>query len=439
VLTAPQGIEPLGLFTPFDLASRASVIAAVSGGSDSIALLLLLKQHLDRFSPTTRLVAVTVDHALRPESADEAAGVARLCATFGVAHRILAWTDDKPKTGLAAAAREARHQLLAQAALAESTDIVLTGHTANDQAETMLMRQSRDDTRDGGRGLAGIASATLFDEKIWFVRPLLSIRRDVLRDFLRRKQIEWIDDPSNVNQRYERPRVRKKLGEAGGEEAIAQALKMGAEAAKRRNLYGNAAAKLIRDHAGRLAPGLLRLQPDFFQAEHVEAAILALRILLAVTGGTPHLPDAARTEALFVRLAAGGSVRAVLSRTLVDQRKVGTFILREARGLPAVGQARDGSVWDGRYRLLARSSGLGSERPNSPIGGGHATAPDSLLRQAAAGEPALPPEWTAVPILAPWARYLPSFDIAPARIVAELIGAPQIPVPPFQEHIESKA
>jgi tRNA(Ile)-lysidine synthase len=439
VLTAPQGIEPLGLFSPFDLASRASVIAAVSGGSDSTALLLLLRRYLDRFATDTRLTAVTVDHALRPESAAEAASVARFCASLDVPHRILTWTGDKPKTGLAAAAREARHELLAEAALVEKTDLVLTGHTANDQAETVLMRQARNETSKDGRGLAGIAPATLFDEKVWFIRPLLGIPRDALRDLLRQKQIGWIDDPTNVNQRYERPRVRKKLGETDGEEAIAQALKVGAEAARQRERLGNAAAELIRDHADRPAPGLLRLQPGFFQAGHAEPAIYALRILLAVAGGTPHLPDAARAEALFAGLSAGGQIRAVLSRTLIDQRKAGTFLLREARGLPAVTEVCDGFVWDGRYRFLAPSSGLGSERPNSPFRGEHASAPDSLLRLAAAAQPALPPEWGAVPVLAPWARYLPSFDIAPARAVAELIGAPQTPAPPFQEHIESKA
>ena len=445
MLTSPQGIEFSGLFSPFDLASQSSVIAAVSGGSDSTALLLLLKYHLDRHAPKTRLVAMTVDHALRAQSANEAAAVARLCATLGVPHRTLTWAGDKPVTGLAAAAREARHELLAEAALAEKTDLVLTGHTADDQAETVLMRRSRDERLDDGRGLAGIAPATLFGEKTWFVRPLLQTRREALRDFLRQHRIGWIDDPTNLDQRYERPRVRKKLGEAGGETAIADALEIAGEAARKREALGKEAARLIRNHVDRPARGLLRLQPDFFLERHAEAAVYALRVLLAVAGGTPHLPDQTRTAALHARLAAGEQLRSVLSRTLVDQRKAGVFLLREARGLPGAKSLQEGLVWDGRYRIAAVAPAVGADPLTSPRHeeettgvGTHSShlgpVPDSLLRLAAAAQPALPATLTTVPILAPWARFLPSFDLAAAQALADLIGAPPIPPPPFQEH-----
>ncbi len=435
MLTAPQGIEHSGLFSPLDLASRGSVIAAVSGGSDSTALLLLLKLHLDRFSPTTRLVAVTVDHALRPESADEAAAVARLCADTGIAHRVLAWTGDKPATGLAAAAREARHRLLAEAAVAENTDLVLTGHTADDQAETVLMRRARGDAGADGRGLAGIAPATLFDGRTWFARPLLGTRRETLRDFLRQRNVGWSDDPTNLNQRYERPRVRRKLAGEDGDAAVVEALAVAADAARRRERLGDAAAALIREHADRPALGLLRLQPDFFEARP-DAAIYSLRILLAVTGGAPHLPDEARAAALHARLAAGGPVRAVLSRTLVDQRKTGVFLLRESRNLPEADDL-DAHIWDGRYRIAGPSGPPPGDR--SFVQGEKGPVPETLLRLAAAAQPELPAGRTAVPVLAPWARFLPSFDLTPARAAAELIGAPQIPAPPFREHIESKA
>lgn len=427
----PQGIHLSHSLSSLDFAGRTSAVVAVSGGSDSTALLCLLKDHLERHAAHIRLVAVTVDHALRAGSAEEAADVARFCARLGVIHRIETWTGPKPQTGVLAAAREARHALLAAAARTEGTDLVLTGHTANDQAETILMRAARNrDRATEGRGLAGIAPATLFEGDVWFARPLLSTSRQALRYFLTARGIGWIDDPSNTNERYERPRLRGSLGEAD----IARALSMASDATLARVALGKAAAKLIDENGSLASPGLLRLEPAFFEGD---ASLYALRILLAVTGGTEQLPDEDRARALQARLKAEASVRAVLSRTLVDQRRDAIFLLREQRDLPDVTDTRLGGIWDGRYRLL-RASEAEAAASRQPIENNESRVPESLIRLAATAQPDFPPERKAVPVVAPWARYLPSFDIAPARAAAKLVGAPGVPDAPFPRHIESE-
>ena len=425
MLTAPAVADGSLLFAPFDLSSRNSVIAAVSGGSDSTALLFLLKAYLDRFAPGTRLVAATVDHRLRAGSANEAAGVASFCAQLGVDHLILDWTGPKPATGVPAAAREARYRLLAEAADSAGTDIVLTGHTADDQAETVLMRQSR----DPGRGLAGIAPATLFDSRLWILRPLLAVRRAALREVLLRSGQSWMDDPTNDDAAFERPRIRSMLGENPAQ--FDAAISTAAEAAVKRRALGVAAARLVERHATSPALGLIRLDPDLLRADS-DAAIYALRILLAVAGGVSHLPDEARAAALFARLGGRMRGRAVLSRTLIDQRRSGIFLLREARDVPPVTIAPE-AIWDGRYRLAAplpeRSGGRVSGQADAPaslVGAASATLPASKL----AG---------VTPVLAPWSRFLPGFDLAPARAVAALVGAPDVPVSPFRRHIDDEA
>ncbi|RWP64597.1 tRNA lysidine(34) synthetase TilS [Mesorhizobium sp.] len=458
--------EPdLSDFSKIDFTNGA--VAAVSGGSDSTALLLLLKDHLDRSAPATKLLAVTIDHNLRPGSAAEAQAVARLCAARGIAHRIMVWSGRKPSTGLPAAAREARYRLLAEAAQAEGIGLILTGHTADDQAETVLMRHARQEgPREAGRGLAGMAPATLYDWRIWIARPLLGTRRAALREVLRRANVGWAEDPTNDDEAFERSRIRAALADGNGAQEDAMAL--AARAAVEREQLGHRAAALIRGFASRPADGLIRLDPGFATAGDDLAAVYALRILLATVGGVAFLPDQARSEALFARLRPRPSCVmpfyanpfcATLSRTVVDARRAGIFLRRETRNLPPAAPAVDNALWDGRRRIT-----LGDE-PGAfliaPLGAARAAkreiaedgAPPSLVRAALAAEPALwrssgplgeslspvqdspaLPRMAACPVVAPFARFLPSFDLAPAGTVAALIGALLLPAAPFSGH-----
>jgi tRNA(Ile)-lysidine synthase len=439
---SPPDIDPSALFASLALSGRRRVVVAASGGGDSLALLILFRRFLDAGGSPIEPMAVTVDHRLRPESADEARQVGRIAAGLGISHRTLEWGGAKPAAGVSAAAREARHHLLAQAAREAGTDIVLTGHTLDDQAETLAMRLAR----GGGRGEAGMAPATLFDWRCWFARPLLGTRRVALRHFLSGLGQAWIDDPSNANMASERARMRAELTEA-------QILHLAAEAqvaGQHRADLGARAAALIAAHARMAAPGLVRLDRQVAAEPDRAAAVYALRILLACTGGREHLPDEARALVLLDRMN-GVNFRATLSRSVIDARRDAVFLLRERRGLPQPRPAMPG-FWDGRYRLeggeesmtVMAAGDAGSEEVEAP-----ADMPQSLAKAAASARPAAGLEGggrafldtadghcgiRARPVVAPWARYLPLFDIVPAAAAASLFGAGPVPAAPFAGH-----
>ena len=401
-----------------------------------MGLLTLAAQQLER----ERLLAVTVDHGLRSQSAQEARDVGAYCTTLGVRHHIATWTGEKPRSGVIAAAREARYGLLADVAEAEGADVVLVAHTADDQAETVAMRAQR---RNEGAGLAGMAPATLFDRRIWLLRPLLDYRREAIRDYLREQGVAWVDDPTNEDHAYERVRTRFALTETERSGLVADA-KLHAET---RFQMSRTAAALLDRFVVQPTPGLVRVDPALCDAER-EPAIFAMRAMLATIGGTSCLPDEERVAMLISSLAPGA--RATLSRVVVDVRRSGIWLRREERDLPLLTRPERRLVWDGRWavdgtvREGVAIGPLGREGAHEVKveGGG---APESLVRAALTAEPALvstgnrrlPAGHGGVRLVrrvSPYARFLSCFDIDLANALARLIGAPALLDPPWKQH-----
>lgn len=194
--------EAEALFAPYALTERIGL--AVSGGPDSLALLLLAARWA-KPRPTPELIAYTVDHRLRPEAADEADMVAREAAALGLRCRILRWEGEKPATGVQAAARTARYRLLAAARDEDQVDLVLTAHHLGDQAETVLMRLAH------GSGIDGLAAMRdlSFVEGCKIGRPLLGVHPDRLREHVAAAGLIPAHDPGNDDPAYERVRWRQ--------------------------------------------------------------------------------------------------------------------------------------------------------------------------------------------------------------------------------------
>ena len=201
----PQPLDAAALFAPLEEFARLGL--AVSGGADSLALLLLAARFATTSAARARFFVYSVDHGLRPEAADEVAFVVQHAERLDFAARPLRWSGPKPRTGLQQAAREARYALIAEAMRADAVPVLLTAHHLGDQAETVLMRLAH------GSGLEGLRGMDYFSEVagLSLVRPLLGIHPDALRQLVAEAGLTPVVDPSNADADYERVRWRQLL------------------------------------------------------------------------------------------------------------------------------------------------------------------------------------------------------------------------------------
>jgi len=352
-----------GLFAPLlEAHAGEGVGLAVSGGSDSTALMVLFADWLRQCRCNlAQHTVLTVDHQLRPQSSAEAETVARLAAKLGFRNATLVWEGRKPQTGLQAAAREARYRLIGDHARVNGIAALLTAHTRDDQAETLLMRLARGSGLDG---LAGMAPWVRLGA-LQVLRPFLDIPKARLRATLEVRAIPWIEDPSNQSPAFERTRLR-----AASEVLASLGLTDDMLALTARRLQRvRTAIEAITDsycadpglvHTDRC--GLFRIDRARLARAPEEIFLRALARCIAAAGGSAGPVPLGRLEPIVDRLLRSQATAAAswtLARALISAAPEAIQIEREPGRQPPARLTLAGgasSLWDGRFAVAVAAS-----------------------------------------------------------------------------------
>lgn len=329
---------------PFEMAPRLAV--AVSGGADSMALLVLAHDWTSACGG--QLIALTVDHALRPESAAEARQVGCWAEALAIPHHILIWRGPKPEADIQAAARTARYRLLENWCAAAGVFHLLAAHQRDDQAETLVLRMAR------GSGLDGLAAMAPVVERAHcrLLRPLLAFPRARLVATLQARGQAWLEDPSNENRRFARARLRAAnplFAQHGlGPERLAATARRLAWA---RQALEQPLARLLARAAEPDPSGFLRLDPTVLIAAPRDLGLRALAAVLTAVGGAAYPPRLERLNRLYAEIEAGLPRGRTLGGCRLIPRRGKLLVCRERQGMAPAVAALPGekATWDGRF------------------------------------------------------------------------------------------
>lgn len=334
----------------YRLPAHAPIAVGVSGGADSMALAVLLKNWAHKNAHS--LVAVTVDHQLRPESVTEARFVATQMKNLGIEHHILTWEGKKPATRIEERAREARYYLLADFCARRGIRYLCIAHHSSDQAETFLSRLAR------GSGVDGLAAMKPLATRgnLTVLRPLLSCHKSQLYDLLISQRLNWVNDPMNEDENFERVRWRKNLKviEQLGLplNAINTSAKRLARAAKALQFYTE---DFIQNHVTIDSRGFALINKDAFHAQPEEIRIRTMGALIETIGQSGKALPYAALEKTVERLPQ----KATLGSCHIISHKHGIFIAKEAARMPAGTKVKAGqkTKWD-RFYIIANRDGF---------------------------------------------------------------------------------
>jgi tRNA(Ile)-lysidine synthase len=355
------------------LAMFKRVVLAVSGGADSMALMHLVAGWRQlRQGGTPEIDVATVDHRLRAEARAEALWVAERARALGFNHTTLVWEEEKPAAGLQEAAREARYRLLAaQAARSNARPIaIVTAHTEDDQAETLVMRLGRGSGIDGLAGMPRRRTLAPAGD-IQLVRPLLEVPRERLIATLRARGIDWLEDPSNSSHDFERVRVRAAQGALGalglGNAKLALTAR---RLARAREALNRAADDLYRGAVDVHNGAFASIDRKIFLAAPEELRLRVLIRVLEAFGGEAKASRLAKVESLLAAVEAAGAVVRTLGGCVVSAgaREIRVFREPGRAGLPELELSPGAAaVWDRRFRVSVAIAGAGEIAPRPVV------------------------------------------------------------------------
>lgn len=337
-----------------DVPCDAHIAIAVSGGADSVCLALLANEKY-------QVTALTVDHGLRDESASEAVAVNKQLSGLGIKHHVLTWEMlEKPVSNVQALAREARYNLMLNWCVESGVQFLLTAHHSDDQAETLLLRLARG---SGVYGLAAMEPKRRLSENVTLVRPLLNVTKLQLMATLRERGINWIEDPSNQSQAFERIKARKLLADPPLEGLTPQRLSATASRLGRtRDALRFYEEQWLQEAVDFHLAGYARLRMTSMTVAPLEIILRGLTSVLRFAGGGHYGPRFEKLERLYNALTADAFSGCTLGGAQFTVGKNNdTWITRESSETHAMAIGRDGCFWDNRYDVSWPNNSIKSD------------------------------------------------------------------------------
>lgn len=382
-------MSALGLDMP-----SPKIAVAVSGGGDSLALTLLLNDWAS--ARGGKILALTVDHGLRDGSAAEARSLNAELQKRGIPHEILTWQGDKPSSHIQERARDMRYNLLAQKCADAGFDTLAVAHNAEDRIETFWMRLAHGSGLDG---LAGMAASSQ-KENLRIVRPLLHFTRAELRDICAAYSATWVEDPSNANEKFLRPRLRAFEDMLAAEgltpQRLAQTLQKLADARGALEAVTQNSLAAATHHDA----GYVTLAPAAILNEHPEIQRRMLTQILQAVAPQDYRTGFDALEQLRADIARDSFNGCTLSGCEVFPSKGELVFCRELAAATPPAPLENGMVWDGRFRVSGYPQNIvacGTPDGDSLTIGVAGEAGVSVLRKHAAAHPALARQIDALP------------------------------------------